>query len=165
MSAMDWTDWLQIALYLAALPLLAPPLGAYMARVYEGRPCGLDRLLGPLERLVYRAVRVEAGAEMSWKTYALAMLGFNLLGGLALYALLRLQGALPLNPLGLAGMEPWLAFNAAVSFISNTNWQAYSGEVSLSLLSQMLGLTTQNFLSAASGLACLAALIRGLARR
>jgi K+-transporting ATPase ATPase A chain len=162
---MSALDVLQIGLYLAALLLLAPPLGLYLARVYQGQAPVLGRLLGPLERLIYRALGVRPEQEMGWRTYALALLALNMLGGLVLYTLLRVQGSLPLNPLGLAGMEPWLAFNTAVSFITNTNWQAYSGEVSLGILAQMLGLTAQNFLSAATGMACMAALIRGLARR
>lgn len=162
MTAMDW---LQIGLYVVALLVLAPPLGGYLAKVYQGRAPGLGRLLGPLEGLIYRLAGVQPEREMGWRGYALAMLAFNLAGGLALYLLLRLQGSLPLNPLGLSGLPPEIAFNVVASFVSNTNWQCYSGEVSLSPLSQMVGLTTQNFLSAASGLACLMALIRGLTRR
>ncbi len=162
---MSALDWLQIGLYLTALMLLAPALGLYMARVYQGQAPGLGRFLGPLERLIYHAGGVKPEQEMGWRIYALAMLSFNMLGGLVLYLLLRAQGLTPLNPLGLKGLDPFLAFNAAMSFVSNTNWQAYSGEASLSPLSQMLGLTAQNFLSAASGMACLVALIRGLIRR
>ncbi len=127
--------------------------------------CQAAGVLRPAERAVYRLCGVDSAREMGWRAYALALLAFNLLGGLALYALLRLQGHLPLNPLGLPGMEPALALNVAASFATNTNWQPYSGEASLGLLVPMLGLTVQNFLSAASGLACLMALVRGLARR
>lgn len=156
----------QILLFFGVLLLLVKPLGAYMARVYEGKPLSvLERLLGPLERLLYRAAGVRAGDEMGWKQYALALLLFNLLGVLAVYGLLRLQGVLPLNPQGIAGVAPDLALNTAVSFATNTNWQSYSGESALSYLTQMLGLTVQNFVSAATGMAVLVALIRGLARQ
>lgn len=163
---MSASDAVEIGLYLAALVGLSTPLGTYMAKVYQGeRPPLLGRVLGPLEGLIYRACAIRPQQEMGWRTYALSLLAFNLLGGLALYGILRLQGQMPLNPLGLAGMEPFLAFNTAVSFVSNTNWQVYAGEVALTNLTQMVGLTAQNFLSAATGMACLAALIRGLARR
>lgn len=141
------------------------PLGVFMARVYQDKPCGLDRVLGPVERLLYRLCGVDARQEMDWKGYALSMVGLNALGLLAAYALQRFQGALPLNPAGLPAVDPFVAFNTAVSFASNTNWQAYGGESTMSLLTQMLALTVQNFLSAATGMAVMAALIRGLARR
>jgi len=156
---------LQLAIYLAALLACVRPLGAYLARVYEGRPLLLDRLLGPVERLLYRLAGVRAEAETGWKQYALAMLLFNLLGMLVVYLLQRLQGWLPLNPEGIGPVPPDLAFNTAASFATNTNWQAYAGETTLSYLTQMLGLTVQNFVSAATGMACLAALIRGIVRR
>jgi K+-transporting ATPase ATPase A chain len=154
----------QIGLYLALLLALARPLGAYMARVYDGQPILLARLLGPVERSIYRLAGVQPHEEMSWKGYALAMLSFNLVGLLALYLLQRLQGLLPLNPEGWTGVGPGLAFNTAVSFATNTNWQSYGGETTMSYLTQMLGLTVQNFSSAATGMAILVALIRGLAR-
>jgi potassium-transporting ATPase potassium-binding subunit len=157
--------WLQLGAYLAVLLLLAPPLGAYMARVYEGAPVALDRVLGPLERLLYRTSGVRPAQEMGWTAYAAALLLFNLAGLLAVYALERFQSALPLNPERLGAVAPPLAFNTAVSFASNTNWQAYGGETTLGYLTQMAGLTVQNFLSAATGMAVLAALIRGFARR
>jgi K+-transporting ATPase ATPase A chain len=144
---------------------LAKPLGAYMARVYDGLPIGLDRVLGPLERLIYRLCGVRAGEEMGWKTYTIAMLLFNLFGFLAVYALQRFQGVLPLNPQGLGAVTPDSSFNTAASFASNTNWQGYGGETTMSYLTQMLGMTVQNFVSAASGMATMVALIRGLARR
>ncbi|EPR43469.1 Potassium-transporting ATPase A chain [Desulfovibrio sp. X2] len=163
---MSTIDIARVALYLAVLGALAWPLGLYMARVYEGRPLFLlDRLAGPLERLVYRLCGVRPDEEMDWKTYACSLMVVNALGMLLVYALERLQGALPGNPLGLPGVSPWVALNTAVSFASNTNWQAYGGESTMSLLTQMLGLTVQNFLSAATGMAVLAALVRGLARR
>jgi potassium-transporting ATPase potassium-binding subunit len=155
----------QIGLYLVVLLALAKPLGWYMARVYEGQACGLDRVWGPLERLIYRLCGVRQTEEMDWKTYGIAMLLFNAMGLVALYALQRLQGFLPLNPVGLGAVTPDLAFNTAASFSTNTNWQAYGGETTLSYLTQMLGLTVQNFVSAATGMAILVALIRGLARR
>jgi K+-transporting ATPase ATPase A chain len=156
---------LQIVLYLAVLLALVKPLGWYMARVYEGRPCGLDRVLGPLERLIYRLAGVRRDGEMKWTTYAWAMLLFNALGLLAVFGLQLLQGALPLNPQGVGAVKPDLAFNTAVSFATNTNWQSYSGETTLSYLVQMLGLTVQNFVSAATGMAVLVAIIRGIIRR
>jgi K+-transporting ATPase ATPase A chain len=156
---------LQVALYLAILLLLAKPLGSYMARVYMGRRCGLDSLLGWLERLIYRAAGVRPAEEMGWKPYAVAMLLFNLAGLVILYGLQRLQGILPLNPMGLGAVSPDSSFNTAISFASNTNWQGYGGETTMSYLTQMLGLTVQNFVSAATGMATLAAFIRGLARR
>ena len=156
---------LQLLLYLAVLLILAWPLGAYMARVYEGRRVLPDRVLGGLERLIYRAAGVWPNAEMSWRAYALAMLCFNLLGLLAVYLLQRVQGMLPLNPQGLGAVSPDSAFNTAASFASNTNWQGYGGETTMSYLTQMLALTVQNFVSAASGMATLVALVRGFARR
>jgi potassium-transporting ATPase potassium-binding subunit len=157
--------WLQLGLYVGVLLLCVRPLGAFMARVYEGRPCGLDRVLGPVERLIYRVCGVRPDQEQSWKAYAAAVLLFNLAGVLLLYALQRVQGSLPLNPAGLGAVPPHLAFNTAASFASNTNWQSYGGETTMSYLTQMLGMTVQNFVSAATGMAVLVALIRGLARR
>jgi len=156
---------LQLGFYVIVLLALAKPLGAYMARVYEGRGCGLDRVLGWLERLIYRLAGVRADEEMTWKTYAWTMLLFNLAGLLAVYTLQRLQGILPLNPQGLGAVSPDSSFNTAVSFATNTNWQGYGGESTMSYLTQMLALTVQNFVSAATGMATLAAFIRGFARR
>lgn len=155
---------LQISIYLVVLILLVKPLGRYMARVYNSERTFLDRLLRPIERLIYRAAGINPSQEMSWKTYAGAMLLFNALGILLLYGLLRLQSVLPLNPQGLGAVSPDLAFNTAVSFGSNTNWQNYGGETTLSYLTQMLGMTVQNFVSAGTGMAILVALIRGIAR-
>ncbi|HBY98751.1 MAG TPA: potassium-transporting ATPase subunit KdpA [Chloroflexi bacterium] len=155
----------QIGLYLAILLVLVKPLGWYMARVYESEPVGLDRLLGPVERGFYRLWGVRPGEGMTWKVYTLAMLLFNAVGLIALYALQRLQGLLPLNPQGFRAVSPDLAFNTAVSFASNTNWQAYGGETTMSYLTQMMGMTVQNFVSAATGMAILVALIRGLRQR
>ena len=156
---------LQLVVYLVVLLVLAKPLGAYMARVYEGRRVALDRPLGWLERLIYRVSGISPKDEMGWKTYALTMLIFNLAGVLAVYALQRLQGVLPLNPAGLGAVSPDSSFNTAVSFATNTNWQGYGGETTMSYLTQMLALTVQNFVSAASGMAVAIALIRGFARR
>ena len=156
---------LQIALFLAVLMLLIKPLGWYMARVYEGTPCGLGWAVGWLERLIYRLCGINPSEEMTWQTYAKAMLLFNLLGFVVVYALQRMQGFLPLNPRNMTAVSPDLAANTAVSFVTNTNWQSYSGETTLSYLTQMLGLTVQNFVSAATGMAILVALIRGFARR
>lgn len=155
----------QLLIYLGVILALAKPLGIYMARVYEGRPCGLDRVLGPVERFLYRISGVKSGDEMDWKRYAVAMLVFNFVGFVMLYALQRLQGALPANPAHVPAVAPDLAFNTAISFVTNTNWQNYSGEQTMSYLAQMFGLAVQNFLSAATGMAVLVALIRGIARR
>jgi K+-transporting ATPase ATPase A chain len=156
---------LQLGVYVVVLLALAKPLGGYMARVYEGRPLALGRLLGWLERLVYRLGGIRPDQETGWKSYAIAMLTFNIAGLVVVYLLQRLQGVLPLNPQGLGAVSPDSSFNTAVSFATNTNWQGYAGEVTLSYLSQMLGLTVQNFVSAATGMATLAAFIRGFARR
>jgi K+-transporting ATPase ATPase A chain len=161
---MTGSDIVQIILYFGALLLLAKPLGVYMARVYEGRPSGLDRVLGPVERLFYRICGIKPDEEMVWKKYAGAVLLFSAVGILFLYILQRAQGMLPLNPQKFSGVPPDLAFNTAVSFVTNTNWQNYSGETMMSYLTQMAGLGVQNFLSAAAGMAVLVALIRGFAR-
>jgi K+-transporting ATPase ATPase A chain len=155
---------LQIVLYLFVLLLLVKPLGWYMARVYEGKPCGLDRIISPLERFTYRVCGITPEQEMSWKSYLAAMLLFNLLGIVFIYAILRLQHILPFNPQGFPAITPDLSFNVATSFTTNTNWQAYTGESTLSYSTQMLALTVQNFLSAASGIAILVAMIRGIVR-
>ncbi len=162
---MNNSPWLEIVVYLVVLVALVKPLGLYMARVYSERSCGLDLLLGGCERWMYRVGGVDARQEMSWQHYAVAALVFNLLGALMVYTLQRAQGWLPFNPQQLPGVAPDLAFNTAVSFATNTNWQAYSGESTLSYLTQMLGLGVQNFFSAATGMAVLVALIRGLVRR
>ena len=157
--------FIQIFIYVASLLLLAKPLGGYMARVYQNESVGLNRWFAWAENLMYRLSGVKPEQEMRWTQYALAMLAFNLLGLLAVYGLQRFQDLLPLNPQALAAVSPDSAFNTAVSFATNTNWQGYSGEVTMSYLTQMLGLSVQNFLSAASGMAVLVALIRGFSRR
>jgi K+-transporting ATPase ATPase A chain len=157
---------LQIAIFLTAVLLLAKPLGLYMVRVFEGEPVPLlSRVLGRVERLIYPLVGPRATDEQGWKGYAVAVLLFNVAGLVALYALQRFQASLPLNPQGFAGVPPDLAFNTAASFASNTNWQAYGGETTMSYLTQMAGLTVQNFVSAATGIAVLVALVRGLRSR
>jgi K+-transporting ATPase ATPase A chain len=161
---MTGNAWLQLIIYLGLLLLAARPLGRYMADVLEGRRTLLSPALLPLERLIYRLAGVDPAQETGWKRYAAAMLTFNAAGLVALYALQRLQGWLPLNPSSLPAVRPDSAFNTAVSFATNTNWQGYSGESTMSQLTQMLGLTVQNFVSAATGIAVLAAFIRGLAR-
>jgi K+-transporting ATPase ATPase A chain len=161
---MNLFGWLQFAFYIIVLLALVKPLGLYMARVYQGERTFLTRVLAPVERLLYRLAGVKPENEMNWKIYAGTLLLFNLIGLLFLYLLLRIQHLLPLNPQNLGAVSPDLAFNTAVSFVTNTNWQSYGGEATLSVLSQMLGLTVQNFLSAATGMAVLIALIRGISR-
>ncbi|MDF0649944.1 MAG: potassium-transporting ATPase subunit KdpA [Nitrospira sp.] len=161
---MTTNGFVQIALFFGVLLAFVKPLGWYMARVHEGKPCGLDRLLSPVERGLYRLCGVRPQEEMNWKTYTVAVLLFNWFGLLALYLLQRIQGVLPLNPQAFSAVAPDLAFNTAASFTTNTNWQAYSGESTMSYLTQMMGLTVQNFVSAATGMAILVAFIRGLAR-
>ena len=162
---MNTWGWSQLALYTVVLLLLAKPLGAYMAAVYEGRATRSQRIGGWLEHLIYRGAGVDASRDMNWIDYALAMLWFNLLGALAVYALQRLQVFLPLNPQAMSAVSPDSAFNTATSFATNTNWQGYGGESTMSYLTQMLGLGVQNFVSAASGMAVLVALIRGFSRK
>jgi len=162
---MTLSSMLQIVLYLVVLLILVKPLGAYMARVYQGQDVLLDSLMRPFERLLYRLAGVQPEKEMDWKTYGLVLLLFNLLGLLVVFGLQRIQHLLPFNPQGLGPVAPDLAFNTAASFATNTNWQSYGGETTLSYLTQMLGLTVQNFVSAASGMAVLVALIRGIVRR
>ncbi len=161
---MTLNGFLQIGLYFVVLIALVKPLGSYMARVYEGKPVLLTRLLGPLERLIYPVCGVRPEEEMRWTTYTVAVLLFSAASVLLLYALQRLQGLLPLNPQGFGAVAPDLSFNTATSFTTNTNWQNYGGESTLSYLTQMLGLTVQNFVSAATGMAVLVAFIRGFAR-
>jgi K+-transporting ATPase ATPase A chain len=161
---MTLNGWFQIALFCAVVVALAKPLGGYMTRVFAGERTVLSPVLAPVERGLYRAAGIDAAQEQHWLAYALSMLAFHGLGFLALYGLLRLQTALPLNPDGQGAVAPDLAFNTAVSFVTNTNWQSYGGETTLSYLAQMLGLTHQNFLSAASGIALAVALVRGFSR-
>ncbi|SNS41564.1 K+-transporting ATPase, KdpA, partial [Tistlia consotensis] len=160
------SDILQFLIYGALLTLLAWPLGLYMARLFSGQRTLLTPVLAPVERALYRACGIDTeGPGQHWSRYALSVLAFNLAGWLILYAILRLQHLLPWNPQGLPPMSPDLAFNTAVSFVTNTNWQAYGGETTLSYFSQMVGLTVQNFLSAGTGIAVGAAVIRGFFAR
>lgn len=152
----------QIVFYLFFILLLVRPLGWHMARVYKGESSFLTPLLAPLERFIYRACAVDTQTEMDWKKYLFAMIALNILGFLSVYFIQRIQFYLPLNPQQLSGPSPLLAFNAAASFVTNTDWQAYVGETTMSYLTQMLAFTVQNFLSAASGMALVVALIRGL---
>ena len=154
-----------IAVFLAVALLLVKPVGLYMANVMEGRPIWPLRIGAPLERLIYRLCGTDPGTEMSWKGYAIALIVFNAIGALFVYGLQRLQLWLPLNPQHFANVTPDSSFNTAVSFITNTNWQGYSGESTMSYLTQMAGLAVQNFLSAATGIVVAIALIRGFARR
>jgi K+-transporting ATPase ATPase A chain len=156
---------LQLAFYVVVLIALAKPLGTYMAAIYEGKPAVLNQFGAPIERLIYRLCGVKESEEMRWTQYAMAVLWFSLFGLLAVYGLQRLQALLPLNPAGMSAVSPDSSFNTAVSFITNTNWQGYGGESTMSYLTQMLALTVQNFVSAALGMAVLVALIRGLARQ
>lgn len=161
---MTLVGWLQISLLFLAVLLVIKPFGLYMARVFSGERTFLSPVLGRVERDLYRVSGINPDKEQSWLGYTLAMLAFSIAGFIALYAMLRLQAYFPLNPQGYAGMPPDLAFNTAVSFVTNTNWQNYGGETTLSHFSQMAGLTVQNFLSAATGMALAIAVTRALAR-
>ncbi len=162
---MTFNSLLQIAIYFVVLILLVKPLGLYMAKVYQGEKTLLDRPLRPIERLFYRLLGIHPEDEMDWKAYAVSLLAFSLVSILVVYGAQRLQGLLPLNPQKFGPTTPDLAFNTAVSFATNTNWQAYGGETTLSYLIQMMALTVQNFVSAAAGMAVLIAFIRALARK
>jgi K+-transporting ATPase ATPase A chain len=162
---MTANGYLQLVFYVVVLIALAKPLGEYMADIYEGKPAILNQFGAPIERFIYRLCGVDESKEMRWTQYALAVLWFSLFGLLAVYGLQRLQGALPLNPAGMAAVSPDSSFNTAISFITNTNWQGYGGESTMSYLTQMLALTVQNFISAALGMAVVIALTRGLARQ
>ena len=150
---------LQCGLFLAVLTALAVPLGNFMARVYEGQTGLLGRVFGPVERLFYRAAGVREDDDMTWQRYALSVLAFSLASTLLVYGLQRLQAHLPWNPEGVAAVPPEVSFNTAVSFATNTNWQAYGGETTMSYFTQMLALTVQNFVSAAAGMAVLVATV------
>ena len=161
---MTFNGIFQIVFYLAVLILLAKPLGAFMARVYQRERTFLDPILGPLERFIYRMSGINSEEEYDWKENALAMLIFNFAGFVIVYALQRLQQLLPLNPMGMTAVTPDSSFNTAVSFATNTNWQGYGGETTMSYFTQMAALTVQNFVSAATGMAVLVLIIRGFAR-
>jgi K+-transporting ATPase ATPase A chain len=161
---MTAAGWAQLIALIVLIGVTAPLLGRYMANVYEGGPSRLDRVFGPVERLVYRACRIDPEREQRWNVYALSVLAFSVVGFVLLYAMQRIQSGLPFNPTDMANVAPALSMNTAVSFVTNTNWQSYAGETTLSHLTQMTGLTVQQFVSAAAGMAVMAALIRGLAR-
>src|SRR5271167_1559649 len=161
---MTLIGWSQIVLVLALVVACAVPLSAFMARVYSGERTFLSPVIGPVERGFYRLAGVDPAREQDWFAYTIAMVVFSVAGFLSLYALQRLQNFLPLNPRGFDAVPPDLAFNTSSSFITNTNWQNYSGETTMSHLTQMLGLTVHNFLSAATGLAMAFALVRGFTR-
>lgn len=162
---MTLIGWMQIALFCAVIIAVTRPLGGFMTRIFAGERTLLSPLVAPVEAGLYKLAGVDARTEQHWLTYALSMLLFNLAGMLFLYGILRMQDLLPLNPQGLPAVAPELAFNTAISFVTNTNWQSYGGETTMSYLSQMAGLTVQNFLSAATGIALALALVRGFARR
>jgi len=162
---MNAPGWLQLALYVAALAVITKPMGTYLMQVLDASgKTWLDPVLKPLERLTYKTMGVRLGAEQNWRQYTWAMLLFSLVSCLLTYAILRLQNHLPLNPQGFGALSPDLAFNTAISFTTNTNWQSYSGESTMSYLSQMVALVIHNFASAATGIAIAAAVVRGLAR-
>jgi potassium-transporting ATPase potassium-binding subunit len=161
---MTFNGILQIVFFMVVLLALAKPLGGFMARVFQRERTFLDPILGPVERFIYRLARINPDEEMDWKANAIAMLLFNIVGLFVVYGLQRLQQYLPFNPQGLGAVTPDSSFNTAVSFASNTNWQGYGGETTMSYLTQMLGLTVQNFVSAATGMAVLVLFIRGIAR-
>ncbi|HQN20208.1 MAG TPA: potassium-transporting ATPase subunit KdpA, partial [Syntrophobacteraceae bacterium] len=162
---MDFFGWIQLLVFLGVLVVLTKPVGVYLVRVLdsEGRTF-LDPLVRPAERLFYRLTGINPKKEQNWKQYTFSLIAFSLVGCLFTYAILRLQHFLPLNPLGLGPVSPDLAFNTAASFTTNTNWQNYGGETTLSYFSQMVGLTFHNFVSAATGIGVAAALMRGIAR-
>jgi len=162
---MSANGWLQIAIYLVVLTGLSMPLGWYMAKVFEGKPPKLVGWLVPVEKFFYWLFGVKPNSEMNWKSYAIGMLLFNMLGMLVVYALQRLQGWLPMNPQEFTAVSPDSSFNTAASFATNTNWQGYAGESTMSYLTQMAALSVQNFLSAATGIACVLPLIRGFTRK
>jgi len=162
---MTTAGWLQLLLLIGLIGVSTPVMGAYLAQVYGGVRVPGDRLFLPVERAVYRACRVDPDREQRWTVYAYSLLAFSAVSGIVLYAQLRLQGHLPLNPDGMKAVPSGLSFNTAMSFLTNTNWQNYSGESTMSHLTQMAGLAMHNFVSAAAGAAVAVALIRGLIRR
>ena len=165
---MSGATWLQFGVLIALVAAVTPLLGGYMAKVYAPETAGVprgERLFGPVERVIYRLTGVDAEREQRWTVYARSLLAFSLVSVLAVYLLQRVQGALPLNPTDMRRVPEPLAFNTAVSFVTNTNWQNYAGEITMSHLTQMAGLAVQNFVSAAAGMAVAVALVRGLVRR
>jgi K+-transporting ATPase ATPase A chain len=162
---MTLIGWIQIALFSAIIVAITRPLGGFMTRLYDGKPVFLAPVLRPIERGAYRLMGVDETQEQSWSQYAIAMIAFKIMCFLALYGLQRFQTMLPLNPDGQGPVSPDLAFNTSISFLTNTNWQSYGGETTMSYLVQMAGLTVQNFASAAAGIAMAVAVIRGFSRR
>ncbi|MBM7583318.1 K+-transporting ATPase ATPase A chain [Caldicoprobacter guelmensis] len=158
-------DMVQVVVYVVFLVVLTIPLGVYMKRVFNGEHTFMDFIMRPIEKVVYRFTGVDEREEMDWKKYALSLLTFNLIGIVVLFFIQILQGYLPFNPQGFSAVKPDVAFNTAVSFVTNTNWQAYGGESTMSYFTQMVGLTVQNFVSAATGMAVAIALIRGIVRQ
>ncbi|MBF0102501.1 MAG: potassium-transporting ATPase subunit KdpA [Desulfobacterales bacterium] len=156
---------IQISLYFIVLLVFIKPLGTYMAKVYQNEPVALGRIVRPIERLIYRICGIDMKEEMTWQNYAISIIGFSFINFIFLYFLQRLQKILPFNPQEFSAVSPDSSFNTAVSFVTNTNWQGYGGETTMSYLTQMLGLGLQNFVSAAVGMAVLIALIRGFSRR
>src|SRR6187549_3386745 len=162
---MTLNGWLQILVFLLAVFLATPVLGSFMARVFSGQRTWLDPVARPIERLIYKLTGVDERREMRWPEYAVSVLMFSVVSMLVLYAMQRVQGLLPLNPQGFGGVTPDLAFNTAASFTTNTNWQAYGGESTMSYFTQMAGLAYHNFVSAAVGLSVAIAFIRGIAQK
>ena len=161
---MTFNGWLQILIYIGILLVLVKPLGGYMTRVFTGERTLLSYVLGPLERGLYRIAGTDEREEQHWTTYSISMLLFSLAGFFVLYMLQRFQASLPYNPAGMTSIGPELSFNNAASFVTNTNWQNYGGESTMSYLVQMAGFTVQNFVSAATGIALAIALIRAFSR-
>src|SRR5580704_3212723 len=162
---MTANGWVQIIVFFGIVLMCAKPLGTYIARVFERQQTFADRIFRPVERLIYRLTGIDETHEMRWTEYAASVLIFSLVSLLITYAIERLQHFLPLNPQHLAGVAPDLALNTAVSFTSNTNWQSYVPETTMSYLTQMAGLAYHNFLSGALGIACAMALVRGISRK
>ena len=162
---MRGSDWVLFLALVALIGVATPLLGGYLAGVYGGDRAPGDRVFGPVERLIYRVVGVDPAQEQRWTVYARSVLAFSLVSVVVVYVLQRVQGSLPGNPTGVGAVSPAVAFNTAVSFVTNTNWQSYSGESTMSHLTQMSGLAVQNFVSAAVGMAVAIALVRGLVRR
>ena len=161
---MTLAGWVQLVASIVAILLTAPLLGRYIANVYEGTPSRLDRIFGPVERLIYRCLRIDPEGEQRWNMYTISLLAFSAVSVLLLYLIQRIQNGLPFNPTDMLNVPPALSFNTAVSFVTNTDWQSYGGEATMSHLTQTVGLTVQMFASAAAGMVVMAAFIRALAR-
>ena len=162
---MNPNNLIQSLIFIFATLILVKPVGTYMARIYTGKDAGLNVWFGPVEKWTYRLSGIDHGQEMSWKQYAFSVVLFNIIGIVTVYAIQRFQSHLPLNPMSMPPVAPDLAFNTAVSFASNTNWQSYGGETTLSYFTQVVALTVQNFVSAATGMAVMVAFIRGFVQK